>query len=396
MPDSKYCDRVSQGQSELWRGRPRVLDALEMELTERCNNNCVHCYINLPATDDDTKGRELSTESAAGILRDAAALGCLQVRFTGGEPLLREDFPELYLVARRLGLRVLLSTNATLINPQLATLLHRFPPLESIDVSLYGMTRESYEVVSRVSGSFEAAWRGVNLLLENRVRFVPRSVALPSIRPEMDEFEAWAKTVPGMEYAPGYTMLLDLRCRRDSAQKDRMIRTLRLQPDDVVTVGMRREEEYLRGMKQFCAAFIGPGGERLLTCGAGVRGGCVDAYGRFQPCLSLRHPATSYNLSGGSLEDALKSFFPRIRTIKAENPDYLARCARCFIKGLCEQCPGKSWMEHGTLDTPVRYLCEVAHAQARHLGLLRDGENAWQVVDWQQRVAALRLQAAAT
>jgi len=43
-------------------------------------------------------------------------------------------------------------------------------------------------------------------------------------------------------------------------------------------------------------------------------------------------------------------------------------------------------MEHGTLDTPVEYLCEVGHAQARYLGLLDEGEHAWEVQDWQQRL----------
>ena len=83
------------------------------------------------------------------------------------------------------------------------------------------------------------------------------------------------------------------------------------------------------------------------------------------------------------------NFFPKKRQMRAENPDYLARCARCFLKGLCEQCPGKSWQEHGTLSTPVEYLCEVAHAQARYLGLLGEGEMGWEVEDWQQRIENL-------
>jgi hypothetical protein len=75
-----------------------------------------------------------------------------------------------------------------------------------------------------------------------------------------------------------------------------------------------------------------------------------------------------------------------MREIEAENPLYLERCARCFLQGLCEQCPAKSWSEHGTLDTPVEYLCQVAHARARDLGLLSEGEHAWEVEDWQERI----------
>jgi radical SAM protein with 4Fe4S-binding SPASM domain len=131
-----------------------------------------------------------------------------------------------------------------------------------------------------------------------------------------------------------------------------------------------------------------PPGDRLFSCGAG-HGACVDAYGFLQPCMMVRHPDVVYDLGKGSLRDALTDFFPRLLERKASNPDYLARCARCFLKGLCEQCPAKSWMEHGTLDKPVDYLCRVAHAQALDLGLLKDGENAWEVVDWREKIRYL-------
>ena len=83
------------------------------------------------------------------------------------------------------------------------------------------------------------------------------------------------------------------------------------------------------------------GGNRLFTCGAGVQNGSVDAYGRFQLCLLLRHPETVYNVSTGNLREAVVDFARDIRAGDAVNPEYLAKCARCFLKGLCEQCPGK-------------------------------------------------------
>jgi hypothetical protein len=70
-------------------------------------------------------------------------------------------------------------------------------------------------------------------------------------------------------------------------------------------------------------------------------------------------------------------------------PGGLERCARCFLKGLCEQCPAKSWTEHGTLDTPVEYLCQVAHAQALYLGLLTEGEHALEIAYWRARIDRL-------
>ena len=97
-------------------------------------------------------------------------------------------------------------------------------------------------------------------------------------------------------------------------------------------------------MNQFCTRFMGPSGERLFDCGAGL-GGCIDAYGRYQPCMLLRDPQLSYDLRTGNLSDALENFFPNVRQVRATNPEYLERCAICFLHDLCEQCPGKSWPE---------------------------------------------------
>ncbi len=381
-----YATRINTDKASLWKNRRPVIGRLDMELTERCNNNCIHCCINRPADDRKVRDRELSTGEIKDILSEAAALGCFTVRFTGGEPLLREDFEELYLFARRLGLKVMLFTNATLITPYLAELFARIPPLEKIEITVYGMTQRSYEGVTRNPGSFDAYRRGIDLLLEKRVPFIVKSAILPPNKGEMDDFESWAAAIPWMYKPPSYSMFFDLRCRRDSEEKNRLIERLRLPPEEGLRMLTRRGEGYLKEMKQFCSKFMRPSGDKLFSCGSGLGGGCVDAYGVFQPCLLLRHPGTVYDLRRGTLREAMTEFFPRVRQKRAANPDYLERCARCFLKGLCEQCPAKSWMEHGTLDTPVDYLCRIAHAQARFLGLLNEGENAWEVDDWKERI----------
>ncbi len=380
-----YVTRTRAAQHRLWKDRSPLLGLLDLELTERCNNDCIHCCINLSGNDVQAWSRELSTSEIIAILKEAAALGALSVRFTGGEPLLRDDFTDLYLSARRLGLKVMLFTNARLITPDLASLFARMPPLEKIEVTVYGMRRESYEAVSRVPGSYEEFRRGVGLLLDKKVPFVVKGAVLPPNRKEMEEFEAWAATLPAMKTPPRYAMFFDLRGRRDSTAKNCLIRSLRVSPEDGVILLRRPGRAYLQEMRGFCGKFMGPPGDLLFSCGAG-RGACVDAYGKLQPCLTLRHPDMVYDLHKGSLKEALTNFFPRLREeTRAANPDYLARCARCFLKGLCEQCPAKSWAEHGALDTPVDYFCRVAHAQARDLGLLRDGERSWEVMDWRKR-----------
>lgn len=384
MLSETYVIKQNLSKASLWKRARPVLGRLDIELTERCNNNCIHCYINLSADDLEAEKKELKTAEIKRILKEAVSLGCLRVRFTGGEPLLREDFEELYIFSRKQGLKVIIFTNASLINAHLAEVFTRIPPLEKIEVTVYGMKKESYEAVSRVQGSFAAAWYGIELLLKKKIPFIVKGTILPYNKSEIEEFEKWAKTLPWMDKPASYSLFLDLRCRRDG-YKNELIKKLRLKPEEGLKV-LLRNQGYLKERREFCARFMRPGGENLFTCGAGCSSGCVDAYGNFQLCMLLRHPDTVYDLRNGSLKDALENFFPKIRELKTTNPEYISRCARCFLKGLCEQCPAKSWIEYGTLDTPVEYLCAVAQAQARFLGLLKERERAWEVGNGKERM----------
>lgn len=363
-----------------------LVSYLDIELTERCNNDCIHCYINLPVSDVQARKAELSTAAVKDVLAQAVSLGCMRVRFTGGEPLLREDFEDLYIFSRRQGLRVLIFTNATLINPRMVDLFKRIPPLEKIEITIYGMSQATYEAVTRNPGSFEQARRGVSLLLENNIPFVVKGAWLPDNKHEAEQFKIWAQAIPWMKgKPPSFSMFFNLHARRHGV-KNREIQEARLPIGEGIALVTRERERYAQQMKGFCSKFMRPSGDRLFSCGAGIGGGCVDAYGQLQPCLMLRDPKLTYDLKKGSLKDALENFFPKIREMKTKNTAYLDRCGRCFLKGLCAQCPAISWAEQGRLDLPSEYCCEIAHAQARVLGLIQQQEKAWEVEDGQVRV----------
>lgn len=382
--NDKYFVKKTAQNIDLFKSKHHYLNHIDIELTERCNNACIHCYINLQEDHLKALQRELTTDQWKDILQQAADLGALSVRFTGGEPLLREDFTDIYLFARRLGMKVYLFTNARLISEELADLFKRVPPLKKIEVSVYGMHPQSYDSVVNVRGAFKDFEKGIKLLLDREIPFIVKSVLLPPNRGEIQEFESWAYSLPDMERIT-YSIFLDLRTRRDSFVKNKLIKSLRFSPEEGLELLTRNETEYRKSMANFASNFLYPQGDMLFDCGAG-ESGCVDAYGKYQMCMQLRHPNTVYDLNSGSLREALTEFFPRLRQLHATNPEYLIHCARCFLKGICEQCPAKSWSEHGTLDTPVEYLCQVAHVQARFLGLLEENEFAWNVKDWKSRI----------
>lgn len=125
-------------------------------VTRRCNLRCIHCY---SASGDAPARDELSTEEATAMLEDLAGFGCPAVLLSGGEPLLREDILELIARANRLGLRTVLSTNGTLITPELAERL-RQAGLSYAGVSLDGMGKTN-DRFRGAEGAFDRALGGI-------------------------------------------------------------------------------------------------------------------------------------------------------------------------------------------------------------------------------------------
>jgi radical SAM protein with 4Fe4S-binding SPASM domain len=387
---SPYVENRRYDEAPVWRDCRPLLVSLDMELTERCNNDCIHCYINRNAGDRSAQKAELSLKTIQAILLEAVSQGCLTVRFSGGEPLLREDFDDIYVAARELGLKVILYTNATLITPHRARLFSRIPLLEPIEITVYGMHPNTCRTITRNPMAYEAARRGIDLLTAQGVPFRLKGVLLPQTWSEADAFSTWTAGLPGTtDTAPSYSMFLDFRCRRDSEAKNRSIAKLRLPPAKVNQFYFSKQGGILETLQACGTRFSQTRGNRLFGCGAGIGSGCIDAYGNFLLCMALKHPRYRYRLENGSLKHALTDFVSQKRKITAANRAYIERCGSCFLRGICEQCPAKSWMEHGDLDTPVEYLCRIAHHRAFTLGLLRSGERAWEASDGDQRLAAL-------
>jgi len=342
----------------------------ELEITARCNNDCRHCYINLPAGDRAARDAELTTDEILAIGRAAADLGVIWCLLTGGEPLLRDYFAEVYLGLKRLGMLVSVFTNACLVTPEHVELFRRYPPRD-IEVSVYGATRETYEAVTRRPGSYDAFVRGLDVLLEAGVPVRLKAMALRSTAHELDEISRFCRERTKDYYR--FDPLLHLRFDGDPA-RNAEIRAERLSPAEVVAVE-RADEERFGSLQRGCAEgeLLLPdaehtGCDHLFHCGAGNGSFTVGYDGTFRLCSSLWHPDTIYDLRQGALREAWEDWVPRVRDLRGADPEFLEKCRKCCIVNLCLWCPAHAALETGAMDDWVEYFCEVAHARTDALG----------------------------
>ncbi|AKB19808.1 MULTISPECIES: 12,18-didecarboxysiroheme deacetylase [unclassified Methanosarcina] len=134
-------------------------------MTRRCNLKCVHCYAQ--AKDMEFKD-ELSTEEGKALIDDLAAFGSPVMLFSGGEPTMRKDLPELAAYAREKGMRAVISTNGTLIDKPLAKKLKEVG-LSYVGISLDGI-RETNDRFRGMQGAFDAALRGLHNCQEEGIK----------------------------------------------------------------------------------------------------------------------------------------------------------------------------------------------------------------------------------
>ena len=262
-----------------------------LELTLRCNLNCAHCYGRIPIDDEQALHKELSYDEICALLDDAAKAGCMWLLLTGGEPLVRPDFLDIYTYAKKKGFIVTLFTNGTMITEKLADYFQEYSP-HRVEITLYGVTDETHERVTRVPGSFRHSIRGIRWLLERSIPLVLKTIVMTINR---HEFNALEKFVQGLGLKFRYDPIISA-----PFNGSREALELRLTPEEVLELDLA-DEGRSAGFREFCQKFQGASdGENLYGCGAGFHNFHIDPYGQMSICLTARWP--SYNLRQGSFQ----------------------------------------------------------------------------------------------
>ncbi|MBL7132379.1 MAG: radical SAM protein, partial [Candidatus Omnitrophica bacterium] len=185
--------------------RKRIPKRGTIELTNRCNLNCKHCYITHQGYD------ELDTHEWKHLLDQIADEACLGVVLTGGEPLFRKDFAELYIYAKLKGLLITLFTNGTLID-KMIEVFKEYPP-HSCEVSIYGTTEATYESVTGVRGSFRQCVQGIELLLKQGISVSLKTMVMRDNAHELNQMRDMATRL-GVKF--GYDSLINPRLNGSS------------------------------------------------------------------------------------------------------------------------------------------------------------------------------------
>ena len=323
LSDEEYLQRLRTKIAE-----KRVPYTGSVELTHRCNLKCMHCYLGDQCSISKETDRELATEPWIDIIDQIVEAQCLDLLITGGEPMLRKDFPEIYA---------------------------------------HGSTAATHDRITQVKGSHAKCMKGVEALLKLGVRVGLKTVLMSLNKHEYADMENLARELnvpwrldsavfpclPNSDSGgqPNRCSLFTMAGDRKAAAKSPL--SLRVDPQDAVALEFS-DGARVKAMRGTFAKMSGRKvSEKLYTCGAGLTGFHVDPYGCLQPCMMT----TGYRqkIVGSSFEKAWREI-GRVRDVPA--PAGYA-CGACDKLSICSGCPALFDLENGAAGVRSEYICAL-------------------------------------
>lgn len=358
MDTEKYADWTLRFQDRALAERVPISGSIE--ITQRCNLSCVHCYNKLPVGDPGAPASELTYEEHCRILDQITEAGCLWLLYTGGEIFIRKDFLDIYTYSKEKGLLVTLFTNGTLITPRIADYLAEWRPF-AIEITFYGRNKETHERITGIPGSYNRCMRAIRLLRERGLTLMLKTMVMTANRHEIWDMKRFVEEELGLEFR--FDAMLNPRIDCSLAPL-----SVRLSPQEVVALDLQdpaRKREWTR----YCEHMRGPlpdlnENNGLYQCGGGVSAFAIDPLGILSTCVLW--PGDTYDLRKGSFREGWEEFLLEVSQKKITRQ---TKCVVCELKPMCSMCPANAELESGDAETPVDFLCQVAHLRAYALGV---------------------------
>lgn len=265
--------------------------ACQWEITCRCNLRCVMCYTDCFNRPEFVR-QELTTPEILRIMDELAEAGTLELCLTGGEPMARTDFFEVYEHAVRNGFLVTVFTNGTLMTETHADRFAALPP-HRIEISLHGATQETFERITQGKGSHDRCLNAVRLLLDRHIPLVLKTTAMTLNQDEVLAIKRYVASLGSVRYKLGEDMRpeLDGGCGPFHYA---------LSNQDLTVLNQQDDDLWAESCKQQSAD--------PPPCRSGMQRFHIDAYGQLQLCSGNRK--RSYDLRAGSFREGFYEALP--------------------------------------------------------------------------------------
>lgn len=328
------------------------------ELTLRCNLRCKMCMFRHADSENSRLiAGELNAEQWADMAQQAADAGTVSLLLTGGEPMVREDFIQVYEGIYQKGFLLTLYTNATLVTPKILETLQKMPP-HRIGVTLYGACNADYEKICGCKDGFDRAMDGLAQLLTLPSAMEVRMTLIQDNYHQADAIEKLIRERFGLPVT--HTSFVYKSVRGGCMHPEEC----RMTPEQMVDLTYDRAMQELRKkipeeMRPFLKVKVmeestcpeGKEHASLMGCSAGMDSYTVTWDGKLQGCQML--DAFCVDTREIGFQKAWEQYPATVRIPEPEE-----ECRNCEFAADCQVCPAVAMAETGTLQGSSPYICE--------------------------------------
>ena len=328
------------------------------ELTPLCNLDCKMCYIHKRANDCGALAHELDTKTWLALAKDCCEAGMLNLLLTGGEPLLRLDFKEIYTACRKLGMQVSVNSNATLIDEEMVRFFVADPP-SRINITLYGASAETYGALCGDPGAYERVVRAILALKDAGVLVKINFSNTPYNRCDSEKVYAFAREHGLVVQAVSYMFPPVRACENGCFTPDRLT-AYAAAAEQIRYDRFRFSDEKLKKRWQDQLAGIkvpDPDSEcqelptKRIRCRAGSSTFWLTWDGKMRPCGMMTQPSAEVGELG---------FLGAWQAIRQAREQIMVpgKCTSCEMRHACDQCAAVCFAETGSFTGVPEYMCE--------------------------------------
>jgi len=349
-PAMRRATETSQEFLEEYFKTSPQLTQFQIELSSRCNERCVHCYI--PHADKLT---DIEPSLFNDVLKQCRDMGVLELKLSGGEPMIHQNFVDFLYKAKDCDLSVSVLSNLTLLNDEIISAL-KAGRHSQVHVSLYSIRPEIHDSITRLPGSFDKTMSAIMRLIENDI---PIQISCPIMRINKSEYGGvlkWAGEHK-INAETDYIMMA-----RSNQTTDNLENRLTLEETEAVLKDiMSQDVNYQRNLLEADLALAGMRDtSNEILCSVCVTSLCMDSSGIVYPC-----PGWNSYVCGNVKETPLSGIWensPAVKYLRGIRKKDLPVCLECPDKNFCSICMVRNANEN--LDgNPLKineHFCKVA------------------------------------
>lgn len=356
-------EKVSENTQDFFleevQGRP-LISSLQFELSSRCNERCIHCYI---PNEKKNKGFDMPTAKVKSILDEFAAMGGIHVTLSGGEAFLHKDLIEIARYCREKDLKIsILSNLIALKDEQIAALKEINVSL--IQVSLYSMEPEIHDFITTVPGSFERTKSAIEKLVAADIPIQISCPIMKANRHGYDKVLDYAKSLK-IKAQTDYIMMArsdldtdNLANRLSLEETEELLRDIILhdtQYRDSTLQQLPVTDEIKFDLERF---------KKQPVCGVGYDNCCITANGDVYPCAGWQDYVLG-NVYKQSLEEIWENS-DRVKELRKITQATFPQCLECDARDYCARCLVRNYNESGgDMFAINHHFCDVARLNKR-------------------------------